>query len=192
ETLDFLKDEKLTRLDNYILTDYNDKMPDAVYKLLSNVKISNVYVPKPIAESERAAFFKLFALKETFDVNIVSYISNSTVKFKSFSFVSEYRDENYGIFKLNYKNKKYLIASSGILDSNVKNLAISEIYKSDYVIFSRHGKSYKNYSFVYEFRNPKIIISSSKGMYISDYTLSYYKKSGAEIYLTPEKYDFIR
>ena len=38
ETLDFLKDEKLTRLDNYILTDYNDKMPDAVYKLLSNVK----------------------------------------------------------------------------------------------------------------------------------------------------------
>ena len=191
ETLKYLKTEKLTRLDNYIVTGYNEKMPSALYQLLSDVKISNIYVPIPNSEEEADIYYKLLSLKSTFNVNI-SYYDNCTLEFQSVAFTAKYREERLGIFEIIHKNKKYLMASSGILVSDGLNLALYEIFESDCVIFMRYGKSYKNYNFVYEFKKPQVLIISSKGMYTSEYIQNFYKNSGADIRLTPEKYDFIR
>ena len=192
EALDFLREEKLTRLDNYVITSYNTKMPEAIYELLSDVKISKLYLPLPKTAFEEDIYNKLVTLIAGFGANFVCYQNNSELTFNGFSISAKYRNEKLFLFEIDMGNKKCTYASSGILDSEAKNLALYEIHESDIAIFARFGKKYTRYSFVYEFQKPKLIIASSAGMNISEYTLNYYKNSGAEVYLTPERYDFIR
>lgn len=191
ETLNILKGERITRLDNYILTDYNSKMFSALYKLMSEVKITNIYLPKAKDAEEVKIYKSLVSLKEVFSVNLIIF-GEERMDFKGFSFTAPYRDVDTGAYEIIHKNKKYLIASSGIFESGGAYIAFTEILNSDAVIFSRHGKSYNNYNFTYEFENPKVIIIASKEMYIPLQTVAYYKNSGAEVSLTPERYDFIR
>ena len=191
ETIEFLKDEKLTRLDNYVLTDYNKKLPGALYALLSQVKISNIYLPKPSGAEEREIYNSIAALEEVFNVSFTCY-DNERIDFDSFSFRAEFRKADIGIFEILFQNKKYLLLTSGVFESAVKNFALSEIRTCDYLILSKHGKRYNDYRFVYQLDEPSVIIASSKGLDIPDYIKLFYKKSGVKIYSTPEKYDFIR
>jgi competence protein ComEC len=191
ETLNYLNEEKLTRLDNYILTDYNSKLPSALYALLSELKISNIYLPKPRSDEEIIIYQKILSLEESFDVYIEVY-DTEKIEFECFDFNSPYREAEIGIFSITFKNKEYRILSSGVFDSKAQNIAIKEINSADYLIMSRHGKSYKDYNFTYEFKNLKAIIISSKNVYIPKETKEYYKKSGAKLNFTPEKYEFIR
>jgi beta-lactamase superfamily II metal-dependent hydrolase len=191
ETLSCLKEEKITRLDNYILTSYNSKMISALYSLMSEVKINNIYVPSPSTLEEKQIYYQLLSLNEVFNTEIILYGLNP-ISFSGFNFTLLYRDGETASYEIVHNNKKYLISLSGILESRGANLTLERIYRSDFVIFMRHGKTYKNYNFVYEFNKPKVIIVSSKEMYVPRVTVSNYEKSGAKIIFTPEIYDFIR
>lgn len=191
ETLRYLKDEKLTRLDNYILTDYNSNMKAALYSLMSEVKVTNVYLPKPQSADEYKIYTDILSLNDVFSVNLFTY-GNEAIKFSGFYFIALYRDTECGVYQILHENKKYLIASSGILENNGANLALKRILDSDYVIFSRYGKEYRDYNFSYLFEKPQVFIFSSKKLYVPASVKNYYENSGAEIIRTPERYDFIR
>ena len=185
ENTDYLSEFGFTEIDRYVITDYSKKTPEAISAILSSVKIKTVYLPNPKDDFEREILSEIYDLRSIWRTNFTTYKTDVSEDFGA-NFTLKYRDSERFLIEIFYKRERTLLLSSGILNKDTKNKALEEILKSKNLIFARNGEKYNSYSFVYEIRNLKSVIFSSN-IYLSDYMKNYYEKSGADLYLTPEK-----
>ncbi len=191
--INIIYSEKITHIENYVLTNYSKMLPRAIEELLSSISVERIYLPEALDETERAVLKEVKSLLKNYRAKLIIYKFDEDVKIGSICFNSIYREgfekSRLNMFSIDFKRKTYTYLSSGMLNTKTKNIAIENSVKSDALIFGRLGERYYNYQFSYEYTKAELIVFSSKNFHIPQSLLKFYEDKGAVVYTAPMRID---
>lgn len=187
--------EKLSYLDNYVICNYSNGLTEKLGKMLTRIKIYNIYVPEPQNSAEEEILDSLRIIAKTNKCELSVYGVRESLNIGYCDFQQDLRlpytlDGSRNIFTLNCNGEKISYFSSNTLSGRTRAVAATVIANSNYVIFGSHGTSYDEYYLTYDLDNAKAIIFSSKNMKVSNYVMEKYKNM--ELYFEPERVEIIR
>ncbi len=194
DATDILIKEDIFSLDKYIASHYSWKLSEELDVLLSNIPISNIYLPKPSNEDEKAILNKIEAVTNSYTTEIREFNLNETVaagdyKLRMLYTVPYGEDTAQSVFMLYGNEEKIAYISSGVLNGKGRTEAYDAMSQATEIILGRHGKSYKYPSyFTAELKSARNIILSSKNLLMPSYTTYYYIKNGCEIHSHPKEF----
>ncbi len=172
-------DYKLTHIDNYILVKYTVDIDDALYTLLGNYKISNIYLPEPKTAEERVIYNLITSRCNGCRTNIIKYSEESEIKLGRFIFSNIYsgiisKEENKIMFTLSDGDIKYTYLTTEMLSGKTKSRALEIMCESHTVIFGQHG-NVSECKFPYEIEGLERIILSAPRFKMPEDTFLFYK-----------------
>ncbi len=169
-------ENKLARVDNYLLTHYNYGIKDYITKLLSTLDVDNLYLPLPQNENEDEIYEKILELSSDFRVKIIFYESNLPLNFKNAQIISIYNtplDEGKKLmFSVKYHDKIYTYTTTSMLLGKTKGMATDILANSNTIIFGSHSKS--EYELTEIFTLADTIIFSNNKMTMHSDIYDYY------------------
>lgn len=187
-----LANENLTKIDNYIFTNYSYTLSESADVIMGSFKTENIYIPAPKNEDELEILYEILSLISEFRTKLFLYKEGETLDFENLKF-SHHHNASLGngkgtLVSLEFEEKTHTYASMSLLEKRAtKNMALELIAKCDTIILGRHG-SYKDDFKIY-IPSAKAIIFSERKM-INTESLLYYKS--ARIYSEPRKVNLIR
>lgn len=194
-TLEAVKSDKLSHIDNYIICDYSYSLPEKISVILSNIKVYRLFMPVPENDFEENILHKTQELLEEFSVKLNFYATGEKIKFGISEFTQVFRSP-YDIngskngFSIDFLGESLGYISSNTLSGKTRAAALSTIRDKSCIVLGRHGTSYGNYYFTYELKEAKVIIFSSKNLFISNYFKENY--SDTDLYFESTQFKFIR
>lgn len=185
----YLMDIGLTELDHYIFTSYSSYTPAAVERLLGAVFVEELYLPAPQNEHEFAIARRIVSENSDSKSVLHFYETGEFIKCNAYAVFPAYRsaDTNKLAFTVLYRDEFYTYLSSGMLENDTKNVALSLIDGCNTLILGRHGNSYSDYKFIYQVEDLERLVVSSKNLTIPSETARYYNEQGTSLEYAPEK-----
>ncbi len=184
-----LNDLGLNELDRYIFTSYSSYAHNAVDILLGSMLIGRIYLPVPQNEYEFSIAEGIVSEHSTSKSEIIFYEADEFIECGNFNVFTAYRSSDKSKLALTilYQDKFYTYISSGMLENDTKNVALSLIDGCNTLILGRHGNSYLNYKFIYRVNNLDQLVISSKNLELPSETVRYYNEQGTDLHYSPER-----
>lgn len=190
-SIDFLEDANVTYLDKYYLTHYSWSIDDEIEVLMYNLSVDEIYVPEPRNEDEETILKILYKTVENSRTKIVVFREYETVNVGEYTinllYSEPYGNTSMNAFTVAKGDEVYTYISSGLLNSNKRDLYINYISLSDHVILGEHGKTYKERIYLGDlYPDLDSIIISSDNLFLLQSNMQYYIDNGCDIYSHPE------
>ena len=190
-SIDFLEDANVTYLDKYYLTHYSWSIDDEIEVLMYNLSVDEIYVPEPRNEDEETILKILYKTVENSRTKIVVFREYETVNVGEYTinllYSEPYGNTSMNAFTVAKGDEVYTYISSGLLNSNKRDLYINYISLSDHVILGEHGKTYKERIYLSDsYPDLDSIIISSDNLFLLQSNMQYYIDNGCDIYSHPE------
>ena len=191
DSVDYLTDENIYYLDNYVLTHYSWNMTEDLEIMLSNFPIENIYIPVPKNDDEDAILARVTKIISDFRSRILLVNINDVFELgecqASILYSTPYGEgTSTNSFELNFGDKKLIYLSSGMMSQNNSKELEDVVAGSDVVIHGAHGKKYSDgYAISKFYENNKSIILSGGYIYLTQQAYIQYTENGCEIYSHP-------
>ena len=189
---DTLENNGILNIENYFITHYARRIPDAVDVLLSNFKIKKILLPDPQNYDEEAIFDELTELCSRYRVDIKTYEHGIPEQIGEYEYILKYTVE-YGtgsaaaMFTVDDGRNSYLYLSQGMLVGETKSVAAELIKNNSSIILGAHGPKYTaTYYLSDEYSHIEQIILGSDNLYFTQKCLRYYHENGCMVYTRPE------
>ncbi len=184
----------LVRLDNYVLTNYSEDLPEKLDRLSNLILIRTVHIPIPKSSTEDRILEQIYENAETNGIKINLYSTEEAIVcgeftlFSLYSYEANHKEKN--LFTVYYEDKLYTYVGIGMLQGDEKKMALEIIAQSDAVIFGRQESYCSEYEFKYRLENASKILFLSQKMRFDSDILDYYTQRGAEF--SVKEVDLIR
>ena len=189
--IDALEKAKVSYLDKYLATHYSWKLEAEISTLLSNISISEIYLPTPKNEDEKSILTKMSATIKEYRTELKLYENFDTVIVGDYEIRPLYtvpygEGTSQSVLVFSGEGKTYAYISSGSINSKHQNIAFEAASQATDIIFGAHGKNHKigDY-FEAEYEKVEKIICNSQNLAIPQETARYYIEKGCEIYSHP-------
>ncbi len=190
--LNTLEELQITQLNKYYITHLSRNLEEELDVVLSNILTSEVYIPTPENEEEKAIVDKLKIFIQSYRTKICLYDSFSKIEVGDFEIIPVYSTA-YGegstetAFFIHGKKENLLYLSSGMLEGENKEIALESLQRASSVVLGSYGKKYKNNIYLEADLNllNKIIVDG-ENVFLTQEDAIYYSKKGCEIVSHPE------
>ncbi len=182
---DFLIDERITYINNFVLANYDYASLDFVEVLLCKIKIRRILLPKPQTYSEVGIFEGISDLLTIYGTEMYHYEKLDALQFGELKY-SLFDNEPYvygvkpmSVFKISTNQEEYTYISSGDFDtinSDARKLLMSG--SRNLIIGSSGSTVYNQFNFILPDINT---LFYSNAAVFDDEIINYYKEKGASI-----------
>jgi len=179
--LNVLNNEKLTHLDELVLTSISEDFSHSLCPIIDNIRVGIIRVPNPVTEYEFRYCEALSEMLSLYGTTLRFYANNLTLSEYNYELVYRtpylHGKESEAVYKISSKSYSYVYLTSGAANiAPINALKIAD--KSDLIIIGASGDCNKKFDL--KLTSAKMIIVNGS-VDISNEASEYYRKRAVEI-----------
>lgn len=154
----FLIEERVAKLDYYVVANYYESLPESLDKVLSSNFVREVRLPKPRDDNEHKIALEAFELLKNYRTEISFYDETEGMVLAGFEIIIPHRSENLSAILFRRNDEIYSYISEGLLEYLPKSENL--LFVSDYIVFGGYGREYSKRKNIDDFdKRLKVVVS---------------------------------